>query len=232
MRRYAVLLSVVLGTAGCFAPFSWPDDRKDAESTPVVVSASPSADSLTLAAECLDRGDDAGAVSFLTEHLRAHPDADMLRLHLAEVLRKIGRIEEARVHYERFVCAAQTADGPAAAKLVHAHTRLMELAGNDYDEFLHRGIGLVLLVRKWTADPARRDEIASEQTLAKAVKALKSALELRPGDPRANIYLAEALDGLGQRSAARTAIRMARAGLPDAVVTDAEKARTEEIRDR
>jgi len=225
MRRYSIVLAGVLGLAAWFAPLSWTDDRKAAEPRPIPVAAPLPVDSLTLAAECLDRGDDAGAVPHLKEHVRAHPDALVLRLHLAEVLRKIGRTDEARSQFERFVSDAQTADGPAATKLVHAHTRLMELADDEYGEHLHRGIGLVLLVRKWTADPERRDAVASEQTLAKAAKALKVAIELRPRDPRANLYLAEAFEGLGQPSAARTAIRTARAGMPDAAVTDAERER-------
>lgn len=203
--------TVALAFAAGFAPLLHADDRK--------------ADSLTLAAECLDRGDDAGAVPHLKDHVRAHPDALVLRLHLAEVLRKLGRTDEARSQFERFVADAQTSDGPAATKLVHAHARLMDLSDDEYGEHLHRGIGLVLLVRKWSAVPERRDAVASEQTLSKAVKALKAAIELRPKDSRANLYLAEAFEGLGQNAAARTAIRIARAGLPDAAMTDAERER-------
>jgi len=225
MRRTGVILLIVLGVAGCFAPFSWPADRREAD--PVAGSPAPAIDPLTLAAECLDRGDESGAVPHLKAHVKAHPEAMVLRLHLAEVLRKLGRTSEAVNQFERFVRDAQESTGPANERLVQAHTRLMELAEDDYTENLHRGIGLVLLVRKWTADPARRDETTSEQTLSKAVKALRVALENRPGDSRASIYLSEALNGLGQTSASRNAIRTAKAGLPDAAVTEAERVQLE-----
>src|SRR5205823_3922810 len=115
---------------------------------------------------------------------------------------------------------AEAAGEPARDHLVHCHTRLMQMAeadGDGYAEHLHRGIGLLLLVRRWDADPARRDEAAAEATLGKAVRALREAKEEKPTDPRVNFWLAEAYDRLGQPSAARAARRAARVPAPFAL---------------
>ena len=103
MRRIGVIFAFALGMAGGFAPLSWPADAREAEPAPLAATPAPATDRLTLAAECLDRGDDTGAVPHLKAHVKAHPDALILRLHLAEVLRKLGRTSEAANHFERFI---------------------------------------------------------------------------------------------------------------------------------
>jgi cytochrome c-type biogenesis protein CcmH/NrfG len=207
MRRPGILVGVwAVAAVGCLAPF--PEPSAD--------------DALTRAADCLDRGDEAAAVPHLRAHLAAHPDALMIRAHLAELLLKHGKPDEARGQFERFVADAQLTTGPAHAHLVQCHARLMAIAeadGDAYREELNRGIGLVLLVRKWDADPDRRDEAAAERTLARAAAALRAATAERPGDARALLYLSEVYDRLGQTSAARTALRAAQTGLPDLGVT-------------
>ena len=218
MRRFGLIVGGWAAAAvGCLAPFP------DLDSPPA-----PAGDALTRAADCLDRGDEPGALPHLRAHVDAHPDALMIRAHLAELLLKHGQPDEARGQFERFITDAQRTTGPANAHLTHCHARLMAIAeqsGDAYREGLHRGIGLVLLVRKWDADPDRRDETAAEQTLAKAAAALRAAAAERPGDPRAHLYLSEAYARLGQPSAARAALRVARAGLPDPTVTPDESER-------
>lgn len=225
MRRGAAVLVVMVVVAGWFAPSSRTDDR--APDTP---PTAPAEDSLAKAAEYLDRGDEAAALPHLRAHVRSHPEAVVIRAHLAELLFRAGQAEEARGHFERYVADAQRLTGPAHERLVHCHTRLMAIAedtGDAYHEHLHRGIGLVLLVKRWEAE--RPDEVSAEQTLAKAVTALRSAVAERPGDARAHVYLAEAYRRLGQATAARSALRMAKAGLPDAAVTTAEREWMREI---
>jgi tetratricopeptide (TPR) repeat protein len=213
MRRYAALVGVLfVGVA--------------AADEPVAVTV----DSLTRAAECLERGDDAGALPHLRAHVRAHPGAVMIRAHLAEVLYRLGKSAEARTQFERVVADAQPLTGGARKHLVHWHTRIMEIAqaaNDEYAESLNRGIGLMLLVRRWDAEPGRRDEAAAERTLVKALAALRAARAARPGDARANLYIADALERLGQVSAARAARRAAKAALPDAGVTATEIDRIE-----
>ncbi|HET6574802.1 MAG TPA: tetratricopeptide repeat protein [Fimbriiglobus sp.] len=218
MRRLGILVGGWAAAAvGCFAPL--PDlDRPLA----------PAEDALTRAADCLDRGDEAGALPHLQAHLAAHPDALMIRAHLAELLLKRGDVTAARGLFERFVADAQLTTGPANAHLAHCHARLMAIAeetGDAYREGLHRGVGLLLLVQTWDADPDRRDESAAERTLAKAAAALRAAAAERPGDARANLYLSEVYARLGQPSASRATRRTARAGLPDPTVTPAERER-------
>ena len=117
MRRIGVIFAFALGMAGGFAPLSWPADAREAEPAPLAATPAPATDRLTLAAECLDRGDDTGAVPHLKAHVKAHPDALILRLHLAEVLRKLGRTSEAANHFERFIRDAQGSAGPANDRL-------------------------------------------------------------------------------------------------------------------
>src|SRR5262245_55198249 len=68
-------------------------------------------DSLTLAAKCLQDGDESAACVHLEAHVRAHPEQLMFRAHLAELLMKLGKDAEARRHFERFITDAQTAAG-------------------------------------------------------------------------------------------------------------------------
>ena len=240
MRRLGFAVGL-LTLAGCLSPFSWPEDRRSAEqaavgtSGPMPIEPIPttvpdparSEDHLTMAAEKLDRGDEAGALGHLRAHVAAHPDAVMIRAYLAELHLKLGNREESRGEFERVVGTAQHAkSGPARRHLVHCHTRLMEIAQTEDDAFaeqLHRGIGLWLLVREWDADPERRDETAAEQTLAKAASALRKAKEEKSGEARANLYLSLVLDRLGQPGAANSARRAARVALPDATLTPWER---------
>src|SRR5438045_3695670 len=50
----------------------------------------PDDDPLTLAAECLEAGDESAACTHLEAHVRAHPEQIMFRAHLAELLVKVG----------------------------------------------------------------------------------------------------------------------------------------------
>ncbi len=181
------------------------------------------ADSLTLAARCLDRGDAPAAVAHLRAHVGRHPEQLMIRSYLAELLLRSGQPADAAGEFERFVAAAQDATGPPRAHLVHSHTRLMEIArdtGDEYGEALHRGVGLLRLADQ-SADDGLRQEL-----LFKAAKDLRRASELRPGDAKANGYLAEVYDRTGTRRAADVARRAARGSLPGSL-TAAEHRRIE-----
>lgn len=168
------------------------------------------ADHLRFAAEHLDRADVMGALPHLKAHLRQQPDAVMVRAYLRELLMKTGNLPESKLHFEQFTREAAEASAAAKKHLVHVHTRLMELAGQSDDTFgeqLHRGIGLVLLVKQWRDDGEPADAALTERTLVQAAKALKNADAERPGDARVWLYLAEAWTELDQPSSARGAIR-------------------------
>jgi hypothetical protein len=175
-------------------------------------------DTLTLAAECLERGDQAGAATHLESYVCRYPDQLMFRAQLAEMLLRLGRDGMARVHYERFAADAQSATGPVRGQLVNAHTRLMEIAQRSNDRFgelFHRGVGLLLLTREQERQtPADADPAFAEEMLCKALLALREARELKPSDARTRAYLAEAYDRCGNRRAAEAE----RAGIRNALV--------------
>jgi len=161
-------------------------------------------DSLTLAAECLERGDRPGAAVHLQAYVREHPEQLMFRAQLAELFTRLGRDDAARVHFEQFALDACNATGAPRDHLVHVHTRLMEIAQRGDDraaEVRHRGIGLLLLVAGEDGR-AERDAAVCEEMLCKAIRALTEAKELAPCDPRTRSHLADAYDRAGNRRAA------------------------------
>jgi tetratricopeptide (TPR) repeat protein len=210
MRRIAVALLI-----GCWATLGCRSTTVSKSSPePVARGATPKdeSDHLRLAAEHLDRADEAGAVPHLKAHLRRQPDSLMVRAYLGELLLKTGNAAESKLEFEQFSRDAAGASGPAHRHLVHVHTRLMEIAGQSDDAFgeqLHRGIGLVLLVKQWTESGEEADAATAERTLVQAMRALKRAEEDKPGDARVWLYLAEAYAALEQPSPARDAIRKA-----------------------
>jgi hypothetical protein len=195
---------------------------------PTVAPSAPeeSDDPLTLAAECLQRGDQASAAGHLGAYVRLHPDQIMFRAHLAELLLKLERVDESRDHFDRFIAAAQETSGPPRDHLVHCHTRLMEIAHRRKDAFaesFHRGVGLWLLFRQTPSDS--RDEGFGEEVLCKALAALNEAKEYQPTDPRVHVYLAEVHEAMGNRRAAATARASARNLLIPHALTESEQFR-------
>lgn len=225
MRRLAVCACGLL-LAGCA---STPEERLPSALEPevLIARAAPPADEvdhLARAAACVDRGDEPAAVPHLVAHLNGRPDAVMIRAYLAELLIRTGKPADARREFEQFVRQASGLSGEAGRHLVHAHTRLMEIAAEANDPFgehLHRGIALVLMVRRWEAEPRADSGELTEATLVKAGRELRQAERRKPTDPRANVYLAEVYGRLGQPTPARTAAR--RVTLPDASLTESER---------
>ena len=202
MRWCVPALLLMLGCASLPAPV-----RESAEAPPVALPEDTD-DPLTLAAECLARGDEPSAAKQFEIHVRKHPEQVMFRMHLADLLMKIHRVQEAQQHYERFIADVQDSTGSPKSHLVHCHTRLMEVAqltDDHFAELLHRGIGLTLLTRQETDDSETREGI-----LCKAIKTLLEAKERRPRDARVHVYLAEAYERAGNRRAAEVSRATAR----------------------
>lgn len=181
------------------------------------------ADHLTRAADCLDRGDDAGAAEHLGRHVAAYPDQFEFRARLADLLARLDRPAEAQAQLEAAAALAQ--DGPPAARdrLVRYHTRLMEMArarADDYAEHLHRGIGLFLVADRLAAEDAGSRDV--ERMLCKAAGALKGAQEKRPDDARPAWYLYRVWTRLDQPRPAERALRRAAAAAPFSDLTPAE----------
>lgn len=172
-------------------------------------------DPLSLAADCLSRGDHASAAPHLEAHVRGHPEQVMFRVQLAELYLRLGRDDAAKVHFERFAAEARRTTGPAKKLVVDSHTRLMEIAQRDGDRFgeeLHRGVGLLLLAGEQAALP-ECDAGFCEEVLCKALKALRAAKEMAPDDPEVRYWLAGAYDRTGnpraadaERAVVRTAV--------------------------
>jgi predicted Zn-dependent protease len=188
-------LALVLGcAAGCV---SLPD------TLPATLEEPVDDDPLTLAADCLARGDDSAAARHFERYVRAHPDQLAFRVHLADLYLKLGRDPEAKCHFERFAVEAPDAAAGVQSHLVHCHTKLMEIAQRTDDRFgerMNRGVGLLVLVRQGIDDDATREEI-----LCQAIAALREAKEERPKDARVHQHLAEAHERAGHRREAEVA---------------------------
>jgi len=166
---------------------------------------------LSLAAAYLECGKEEPACEHLARYVAAHPDHLASRAHYAELLFKLKRLDEARVQFERFAADAEET-GEKPARVIHAFSRLMEIAlsaGNEYEEHLYRGIGLSLLARRRAelADPD--GDLPASGLLWKAAFELKLAQELRPREARPCWYLYSVWRAMGKRQPAERWLRCA-----------------------
>ena len=178
---------------------------------------------LGLAAAWLDKGEDARACLHLTLYVAAHPEHFSVRVQYAELLRRLKRLKEARDEFERFVADVQDHKEAADLHLLHCHSRLMELAADredEYDEHLHRGIGLYLLAAQHS------DQVGTESAeglLCKAAAELTLARQARPEEARPLWYLHEVWSRLAQSQPAARSLRAAAAAAPFSYLTPAEE---------
>ena len=181
---------------------------------------------LSLASAYLEKGDDAASCEHLTKYVAAHPEHAVMRAHLAELLLRLHRSAEARAEFERFIADVQDDQPLAARHLVHCHSRLMEIAEEDQDEYaehLHRGIGLYLLACR-RADVADPDgELCPESLLCKAAGELNLACLERPEEARPSWYLYGVWSKLGQQQPALRCLRAADDAGPFTYLTPTEK---------
>jgi hypothetical protein len=180
-------------------------------------------DPLSLAADCIDRGDEPGAAAQLARHVALHPDHVVFRAQLAELLAKLERLPESQSHFEAVAALSQGNSPRARERQVHYHTRLMEIArdrDDEYAEQLHRGIGL-FLVGSQLAEKGESDD--AERLLCKATAALKDALELRPAEARPAWYLYRVWKQLDQPRPAERALAQAKASAPFSLLTPLEE---------
>jgi len=178
---------------------------------------------LGLAAAWLDKGDDSRACLHLTLYVAAHPEHLSARMQYAELLRRLRRLKEAGDEYERFIADVQDR-AEAEEHLLHCHSRLMELAvgrEDDYEEHLHRGIGLYLLA-VLHADQLGSDE-SPEGLLCKAAAELTQARHARPEEARPLWYLHEVWLRLAQSQPAARCLRAAAARAPFSHLTPSEQ---------
>lgn len=166
---------------------------------------------LQLAAQCLDRGDHAGALPHLAKYVEMHPEHVTIRAHYAELLLRQKQLPEARRQFERYVADALDQGETACKHLIHVHTRLVEIAqeeNDSYAEHLHRGVGLLLLARQVASRP-EADGPDPEKMLFKAATELREAAKERPNEAGPYWHAYEAWSQLGQQLPARKNLRAA-----------------------
>ena len=181
---------------------------------------------LSIAAAYLDKGDDEHAGEHLAHYLEARPHHCSVRAHYAELLMRLNAVQAPRLQWERFDADAQDQGGTAAGELVHCHSRLMEIAEREEDEYaahLHRGIGLYLLARQQESESADGDGLSPESLLCRAAGELIQALRLRPDEARPSWYLFEVWSQLSQRQPAARWLRAAEDAAPFSYLTPAER---------
>jgi len=207
MTRRARLLCLacsVVGLRAGAADFpALPESPRSFEPAPFVTADAPR--DLVMAASCIERGQEAAAVTYLARYVASNPDRVPVRAYLAELLFRRDRFAEARAEFERFVVDAELG-GVEADRLVHAHTRLMAIAArrrDAYAEHLHRGIALYLLTIR------QNDEAAAESLLCKAAGELTLARNAKPDAARAHWYLHLVWTTLGQERPAARALAAA-----------------------
>lgn len=179
-------------------------------------------DALSIAADCIVRGDDIGAATNLTRHLVSNPEQVVFRGQLADILARLDRLSEAQAQFESAVAYAQDGSKSARERLVHFHTRIMEIARlreDAYTEHLHRGIGLFIVATR-LIESGKTDDV--ERILIKSAGALKEAQSKRPDEARPAWYLYQVWTKLDQPRPAEKCLQKAVATAPLSNLTDAE----------
>jgi hypothetical protein len=149
-----------------------------------------------------------------------------MRCRYADLLLEHKQVKEARQEMELFVSDAQEMGDAALKHLIHTHSRLMEVAQAEQDEYaehLHRGIGLCLLARQRAALAEPDGELSCEGLLCKAAGELAVARRLRPAEARPCWYLYLVWSRLAQRHPALRWLNAARERAPLSVLTPCER---------
>jgi tetratricopeptide (TPR) repeat protein len=181
---------------------------------------------LSLAAAYLEAEEPDQACNHLSSYLNYYPAHGAVRVHYAELLMKLERLNEARAEFERFVADCPNRDANDLKQLIHCHSRLMEIAegsGDEYAEHLHRGIGLFLLAKQRLTGGSPDAELVPEALLCKAAAELTQARLQRPDQARPSWYLYQVWSRLGRRQPAVRSLRDADEASPFSDLTVAEQ---------
>lgn len=180
---------------------------------------------LSMAAAYLEMDDETAALTPLAHYVSVRPEQLIIRVHFADLLLRLNRSSEARAEFERCLDSASDQED-VRAQLVHCHTRIMEIAeaeNDEYTEHLHRGIGLFLLARQRAALPDSEGSLSSEALLCKAAAELTLAHLVNPDEARPAWYLYEVWSRLAQQQQARRFFRLAVQEAPFSYLTAAEQ---------
>jgi hypothetical protein len=154
---------------------------------------------LRLAAASIEKGEETTACIHLAHYLDENPKHHSVRIHYAELLLRIGRIDLAKLEFNRFLLDTER-EAIYASDWVHCHERLVEIAkvqSDHYQARLHRGIALYLMVQDF-ATVAPDDECNLEGMLCRAAADLTAAHMLEQGNARPCWYLHLVWAKLGQ----------------------------------
>ena len=223
MTRYTPVILLVLAgcqswnTGAAFVAYPPPlADHQQSERVPVAESApsestvhEPELAYLQMALDEMENGDADRAITHFEKFLLSHPRHLTARVELAELLFEKEDWDRSRLHFELFVVLAQEYGRLAVRPLVHAHSRLVEIAeaqGDAYAEHLNRGIGLFYLACRRAEEPDPEGENSADSLLCRAVLELQEARIEKPDQARVHWYLYQAWSRLGQRAAATRAL--------------------------
>lgn len=177
--------------------------------------AAPSDDAVVRAAAALEAGQLELAAALLEQVVNSHPEQILIRAQYAELLYRLGKNFDAKLHFEMFIALAQEHGDVAFRYLLHSHSRLVALAEADhnaYAEHLHRGLGLYLLACRRAAEDQAAPSTGSltpAALLCRAAAELQQARAERPDEARPHLYLYAVWSRLGQPAAAAAALRQA-----------------------
>ena len=181
---------------------------------------------LSLAAEALQQGDERAACEYLGKYLTTRPEHSEVRLHYAELLLRLERRTEARAEYQRFIAFAQERGDQTLDQRIVCHSRLLEMALVEDDEYsirYHRGLGLYLLALERVKLGDIEAVLPVESLLCRAAGELTTARQLRPQEAQPCWYLYKVWSALGQQSAAMRWLQRTAAAAPFALLTAAER---------
>jgi tetratricopeptide (TPR) repeat protein len=180
---------------------------------------------LSLAAAYVAKGNEEAASLALASFVLENPDHCKARFYYAELLRRLGKKNEAQSQFERTVAELQQETASPYGQLIHCHGRLMELAEDqedDYQVHLHRGIGLYWLAHDSRNTAAESEGLSSEGLWCKAAAELSQAHALRPQEARPCWYLYSVWRCLAQTHLAQCCLRDAQEAAPFSLLTPAE----------
>ncbi len=181
---------------------------------------------LSLAAAYLAQSKEEKAAEQLKQYLNAKPDHYSVRSQYAELLLRLDQLAAAREQFERFEADIQDHETLARQHLVHCHTRLLEIATRQQDEYgihLHRGIALYWLARQRAELTDAGDELSSEGLLCQSASEFVLARRARPDEARPCWYLHEVWSQLAQCQPASRWLRAAKESAPFSYLTPAEQ---------
>lgn len=220
MRRYSLLLCLAcVNLPGCVS-FSLPrlptqgtwQVKAVVEENRLVAPADQAEQLLERAAAQLAQGQELAAVTLLEEYLNYEPRHLFIRAQVGELLFRQQKWAAARQHFQWCVGLAQEFGHPAYKYLIHAHSRLVDIAEaeeNAFAEHLHRGIGLYELAchREKEAEPISPAELTS--IFGRSLLSLQDARSADPTAARPHWYLYLVWSRLGQYAAARRSLEEA-----------------------